>query len=427
MQIKEVEERTHLSSKTIRFYEDKGLLNVKRSSSGYRDYDEEDIQILLQIKLYRKCGLSLQEIKDIFDQKINLDDLLYQKISEYDKKDLELSSQKELCLEVIKAKNDYQELYETIDVLDSDDYHEFVDSLMNMTNHSLAQQIILTIIALGPLLNSFLMLSLKQYDRLWLGILLTMIMTVCMTLSWRNFLKDYRFQRETLWQGIKHVFGMLIVLILGIVIMLLPVFGFSIIQAFLFLRGDAFSVSVNRIGGLLLLFISLEIFLILFSYFGAKMKHQDYHQYDFVLPFVKRHKRMILFINIVILYISFMNVTVFTTNEMISYTPFNPIGNVYQYEDVQEVKTGFYKHKVFFLHEKGDFYYEMIMKDGTKLSISDTQTIEQYEEDTYSDYVVIDELVMKHHPLKIGNTENSEYIMMDQIYIDRFKSIVNNK
>ena len=104
MKIKEVEEKTHLTKKTIRFYDDKGLLKIKRNQSGYRDYDEEDIQKLLEIKLYRKCGLSLQEIKDLFDDKIDIDKLLYNKISEYDKYDLELSNQKELCLEVIKSK-----------------------------------------------------------------------------------------------------------------------------------------------------------------------------------------------------------------------------------------------------------------------------------------------------------------------------------
>ena len=77
------------------------------------------------------------------------------------------------------------------------------------------------------------------------------------------------------------------------------------------------------------------------------------------------------------------------------------------------METGFYKHGILFLHEKGDFYYHMIMKDGTKISIGDTQTIEQYEEDTYSDYVVIDNLVMQYDPKKTGDIKNSEFIMMD--------------
>ena len=114
-----------------------------------------------------------------------------------------------------------------------------------------------------------------------------------------------------------------------------------------------------------------------------------------------------------ILYISFVNVTVFTPNDIVSHSPLHPIGIVYHYNDVQKVETGLYKHGIFFLHEKGDFYYHMIMKDGTKISIGDTQTIEQYEEDTYSDYVVIDNLVIQYHPKKTGDIKNSEFIMMD--------------
>ena len=70
--------------------------------------------------------------------------------------------------------------------------------------------------------------------------------------------------------------------------MLLLIFAFVIIQTSFFLQGDTFSISVNRIGSFLPLLISIEIFIILFSYFGSQMKHQDYHQYDFVFPFVKK-------------------------------------------------------------------------------------------------------------------------------------------
>lgn len=43
MKIKEVEELTHISSQTIRFYEDKGLLTISRDKSGYREYTQDDI------------------------------------------------------------------------------------------------------------------------------------------------------------------------------------------------------------------------------------------------------------------------------------------------------------------------------------------------------------------------------------------------
>lgn len=34
---------------------------------------------------------------------------------------------------------------------------------------------------------------------------------------------------------------------------------------------------------------------------------------------------------------------------------------------------------------------------------------------------------MQYHPQKISSTENSEYATLNQIYIDRFISIIENK
>ena len=63
MRIKEVEELTGITSKNIRFYEKEGLISPKRSENGYRDYSNEDIEILKSIKLYRKLDISLEDIK----------------------------------------------------------------------------------------------------------------------------------------------------------------------------------------------------------------------------------------------------------------------------------------------------------------------------------------------------------------------------
>ncbi len=66
MKINEVEALVNITKKNIRFYEEQGLLNPKRNSeNGYRDYSEEDIKILQQIKLLRKLGVSIEEIRQM--------------------------------------------------------------------------------------------------------------------------------------------------------------------------------------------------------------------------------------------------------------------------------------------------------------------------------------------------------------------------
>ena len=51
MKINEVEALVGIPKKNIRFYESEGLLKPERSSNGYRDYSEEEAEILRRIKL----------------------------------------------------------------------------------------------------------------------------------------------------------------------------------------------------------------------------------------------------------------------------------------------------------------------------------------------------------------------------------------
>lgn len=64
MKINEVEQLVGITKKNIRFYEDQGLLSPRRNKeNGYREYGEEDVKTLEQIKLLRKLGLPLEEIR----------------------------------------------------------------------------------------------------------------------------------------------------------------------------------------------------------------------------------------------------------------------------------------------------------------------------------------------------------------------------
>ena len=64
MKINEVEALVGITRKNIRFYESEGLLAPRRNSeNGYRDYGEAEVRTLLQIKLLRKLGVPLEEIR----------------------------------------------------------------------------------------------------------------------------------------------------------------------------------------------------------------------------------------------------------------------------------------------------------------------------------------------------------------------------
>lgn len=66
MSISVVAKQTGLTSKTIRFYEDRGLLStVPRGINGYRYYNSTHIAELLLIKRSRMIGFSLDECQEL--------------------------------------------------------------------------------------------------------------------------------------------------------------------------------------------------------------------------------------------------------------------------------------------------------------------------------------------------------------------------
>jgi DNA-binding transcriptional MerR regulator len=68
IRIGELAAEFHLNPKTLRYYEDIGLLPpARRSPSGYRHYDDRDRVRLRFIAQAKAVGLTLEEIKGILE------------------------------------------------------------------------------------------------------------------------------------------------------------------------------------------------------------------------------------------------------------------------------------------------------------------------------------------------------------------------
>ncbi|WP_336672252.1 heavy metal-responsive transcriptional regulator [Tsukamurella sp. USMM236] len=66
MRIGELARHSGLAPKTLRFYEDSGLLpEPARTSSGYRDYGPESVDRLRFIRNAQAAGLPLREVREI--------------------------------------------------------------------------------------------------------------------------------------------------------------------------------------------------------------------------------------------------------------------------------------------------------------------------------------------------------------------------
>jgi DNA-binding transcriptional MerR regulator len=63
MRIGELAERAGTTTRTLRYYESRGLLPARRAGNGYRAYGEEDLRLLRQIRLLQDFGFELEETR----------------------------------------------------------------------------------------------------------------------------------------------------------------------------------------------------------------------------------------------------------------------------------------------------------------------------------------------------------------------------
>jgi DNA-binding transcriptional MerR regulator len=112
--IGELAQRSGVPAKTLRYYEDIGLLRPpERSASGYRDYRPEVLDRLAFIKSSQALGLSLGEVRSIISMREDGDapcshvlQLLLGRSTEIDRTIRDLRNLKaELQLLVDRAKN----------------------------------------------------------------------------------------------------------------------------------------------------------------------------------------------------------------------------------------------------------------------------------------------------------------------------------
>lgn len=68
MTIGKVAKAVHIDAKTIRFYEQEGLIpRARRTANGYRIYSEQDLRRLDLIRRARLLDLSLTEVRELIE------------------------------------------------------------------------------------------------------------------------------------------------------------------------------------------------------------------------------------------------------------------------------------------------------------------------------------------------------------------------
>ncbi|MCF2684373.1 MerR family transcriptional regulator [Faecalicatena contorta] len=97
MLIKEVEQVTGIKSVNIRYYEKENLIHPIRKMNGYREYSDEDVRRLKQIKTLRLLNVSVPDIQEVLDGKTSLRSVMEKRLNELQEEEQKIKEIKATC------------------------------------------------------------------------------------------------------------------------------------------------------------------------------------------------------------------------------------------------------------------------------------------------------------------------------------------
>ena len=111
MLINEVEHIVGLSKKSIRYYEENGLLTPTRNKeNAYRVYTEEDVKKLKMIKFLRELDVPICELKNLNNGNITLQECMKERIRKIEAEEEKIKKIKEMCLEIKEAEYSFLQM-----------------------------------------------------------------------------------------------------------------------------------------------------------------------------------------------------------------------------------------------------------------------------------------------------------------------------
>lgn len=127
MHINEVEHIVGLSKKSIRYYEENGLLSPKRENNDYRIYSDEDIRKLKIIKFLRELDVSIRELKLLNNHQMTLQECMNDRIYKITKQEENYRKVKDMCIGISKSNDTFEnininEYFEEINILNKEGF-----------------------------------------------------------------------------------------------------------------------------------------------------------------------------------------------------------------------------------------------------------------------------------------------------------------
>lgn len=111
MLINEVESIVGMTKKSIRYYEDSGLLTPSRNSENdYRIYNKEDIEKLKVIKFLRELGVPIKDLQSLNENKLSLSECLQDRIHKIADEQDNYIKIKSMCEEIIRSNDEFNNI-----------------------------------------------------------------------------------------------------------------------------------------------------------------------------------------------------------------------------------------------------------------------------------------------------------------------------
>jgi len=111
MKINKVEQLVGITKKNIRFYEEKGLINPARNEENmYREYSDEDVDMLRRIKLLRQLSIPIDEIYKLQKGYLTLEDCMRRHRIYMEREEENLRQKKSICQQIEESKDQLLQL-----------------------------------------------------------------------------------------------------------------------------------------------------------------------------------------------------------------------------------------------------------------------------------------------------------------------------
>ncbi|WP_105157559.1 MerR family transcriptional regulator [Streptococcus suis] len=422
MQVKDVEKLTGLSTKAIRLYEEKGLIEVARNPlNDYRDYSEENVRQLRLIKLLRYFECSLAEITALLAlPEEDLQSALREKKRGINQQAEELTDKVDLLDQVVKEmgkKEDWlEEAQDSIAFVESGEFQDFKQDLEDALLPSIWMTFLQTLMASGPILWLFTRIQQGRQENLFLLAVVSLLATAWITLLWRDYLVTWWKYRDKVRQKNRSqawwIPIALISLVGGIVYF---VFVGWLTERF-FLPSDwLFYEYSTGLGKIAIFFIMAFLAFLL-----GKLARLVKLSWKYGLGLAG---------GCILLTALLISTTAAVTKDQIIDINLLAPSKEYLYSDVKSVWTGFGNKLVTVnrAERQGEFSYQ-IQLDGKKIVFMQPAVNQNLiPDDTYIELEEFDWQLMNLEIPKESSTEGSQYNDLDSHYLERFLRIVENK